>query len=924
MCFINIFWIIKHQCVDEPSSLINNNFMSRKKSIFLLPFILSVIAAALVVHNALFASAASRKANLGENHALVIGINDYREWPKLKSPVGDAEAMFKTLTEKYNFKKANITLLTDKTKEKPSLVNIITALDKLTGELTDKDNLLVFFSGQSTEDEKGETYWIPIDGKKTTKLTWLNHSDISDAYFASENFKVKNLCILSDSMFSDKLVRTYIVPVDVFNLRYEEKIVERAKRRSREVIAFGDQHWPGDNNTKGRGLFTFYIQKALSENDLDYIDFENLIFDDNIIFPISKIAGVKLLRGRLKTKMAAKGQYVISKTVPLPVVNVVESSVNPTKGYPGDNFLFSVKTDKPAFEAYIEIKGKQFPMKGKGTEWSYTAKFDELGKLTYKAFATNENDTSGKELQGELSVIKKLAEVVNIASVAIKPETGNQGDTFTFTAQTDRPAKEVSVTLNGKPYKMTGSGKLWTLATTIEEAGAIGFAVAAINEDGVPGSTKEGDITIKASPVNIAALTTFPKTGYAGEEFLITVDTDREAKSVTLNLDGVDYPMTGAGKKWQFKKTIDDIGTKSFSVAALNAEGVMGSKKTGEIVTKKSPQPIPDVTTANVSVIAPGKGFAGDRYAVNVKTSFPSEKVYIEIFGKRYPLKGSGTDWRIVAKINRLGETPFKIMAINKDGAQGRTREGKIVTKKRPAIPVNVVKATVSPQKGYTAKPFVFKATTDKPAKNVTLIVGKTRYQMKGEGTQWTLEQKIDRSGKVSFTIAARNQDNKTGQTQKGSFTNYKERFRPNKDGTVTDLLTGKKAERFVNNGDGTVTDRITSLMWLTTPKQIAVNYNEAVEYCKTLAVKNYKGWRLPTIGEFNKLVDKKRQNPALPATHPFENIITHVGYWSKTKHKFGPQYVYQMSMWYGKSNHQKKTESAIVWPVRYADIPEG
>jgi len=898
--------------------------MSHSKTTVIVPIIFLFVLLTVVIGGELFALSEKKKPDLGENHALIIGINNYAQWPKLKSPVGDAEVIAKILAEKYNFKKSKIKLLTDKTKEKPTLINILTLLDEYVTTLKEKDNLLIFFSGQSTEDDDGETYWIPIDGKKTTKLTWLKHADLIEAYLGSENFKVKNLCVISDSMFNSKLVRRYTVSVGFDNLRYEEKIAERANRQSREVIAFGDEHWPGSNNTDGLGLFTYHIHKALSENELDLLDFENLIFDESIIFPISKIAGAKLLGGRLRTKMAKKGQYVIARTVPLPIVNVAESAVNPQKGYPGDDFTFTVKTEIPASEVFVEIDGKKQAMKGKGKEWTYAAKFDKIGQFPFKVFATNDNDVTGKSAKGDITVIKKRAEVSNIVEATVNPKEGKQGEEYRFTVKTDTTAKSVAILIKGQPFKMTGSGTSWTLSKAISDTGTVDFSAIASNEDDVTGAAKDGKIIVQAIPVNIANVVTSPKSGYAGEEFLITVNTDLPAKSVSLKMDGTDYPMEGSDKSWRFKKTISDIGTKSFTVSAINQDGIPGKVKTGQIIAKKAEVPIPDVASVNVRVVKPGKGYVGDKYAIKVKTTIPSDKVFIEIEGRRYPMKGSGSDWKLTAKIRRLGATKYRILAVNKDGAQGKTQEGAITTKKRPAKPIRVAKAAVKPVKGHSARPFTFNVTTDQPAKGVTLTIGKTRYKMKGKGTQWQLSQKMKDSGKLSFSVSALNKDGRAGPAQKGKFVVYKQRYRPNKDGSVTDLLSGKKAKRFVDNGDGTVTDLVTSLMWLQTPKQIAVTYNEAVEFCKTLKVKDYAGWRLPTIGELNKLTDKKRQNPALPAGNPFANVVTHVGYWSKTKHKFGPQYVYQMSLWYGKSNHQKKDADAIVWPVRYAELPEG
>ena len=112
-------------------------------------------------------SAISKKSTLDSknNYALVIGINQYDKWADLKSPVKDAEAIQKILIGKYNFKKSNMTLLTDKTKQKPTLTNILNSLGKYSEELTEKDNLLIFFSGHSKEENDGETYWIPKNGK---------------------------------------------------------------------------------------------------------------------------------------------------------------------------------------------------------------------------------------------------------------------------------------------------------------------------------------------------------------------------------------------------------------------------------------------------------------------------------------------------------------------------------------------------------------------------------------------------------------------------------------------------------------------------------------------------------------------------------------------------------------------------------------
>ena len=897
--------------------------MTVQKSIKAVVSVFLLILLAILASEGL--SALSKIKATGKNHAIIIGINNYNNWAKLQSPAKDAEAIANVLAQKYNFRKSNITLLTDNTKEKPTLINILTSMGKYTSELTEKDNLFVFFSGQSTEDEKGETYWIPIDGKKKSKFTWLKHSALVEEFFTSENFKAKNLLIITDTPFQRKLIRRYENPVTLDNLRYEEKILEAASRNSREVIAFGDQHWPGSNNTNQMGLFAYYIHKLLSENDFEIIDFENLIFlfDDGVPFTIAKIAGTKLLAGRLQTPSSQKGQFVLARLSPSPVVDIIDAVVTPEKGYPGGKFTVAAKTNEAASEVYLEVNGKKHFMQGTGTEWQYSLKIDKLGETPFIVAAINPNDIEGKPGKGRITTIKPRAPVVNVKQVSVDPKKGLGGDKYRFTAATETPAAGVYLIVKGKRFKMSGSGTNWSLEQKIDHIGTVNFSAVSTNVDGIQGRSKEGTILLEAGISNVIAVKPKPETGYAGEEFMISVKTDRIAAGVTLQMDDKVYPMEGSGSSWYYKKLIPDIGTKQFTVIAKNVKGQTGSALSGKIVTKKSPLPIPDIAAVDVSVVSPGKGYAGDSFTIKVNTSAPSDKVYVDIDGKQFAMQGTATQWNYVARIDKLGLSNYSVTARNKDGVQGRPKTGEIKTTKEPALPVNVITAEVSPKTGDLQKRFTFSAKTDRPAKTVSLMIGEKRYGMTGKGTEWKLSKKLGQTGTLNFSVVARNEDNAEGGFKTAAVKVVKQRFIENADGTLTDNITGKTRNRFSDNKDGTVTDLLTSIMWMQKPKQIAENYENAVEYCRNLKHKDLSGWRLPTISELKNISDKKQRNPALPLDNPFSGVLTHLGYWSKTQHKFGPKYVYNMNMWFGKVGYQKKDDNAIVWPVRYAEIEE-
>ncbi|MFC1868127.1 DUF1566 domain-containing protein [Thermodesulfobacteriota bacterium] len=1164
--------------------------MKIPKSFTFISSLLIILFWSSLANEGLFALSEKLYTDNGVNHALIIGIGGYDKWAKLSSPPKDASEVARILTEKYNFKKENIVLLTDTTKEKPTLVTIVTYLDKYVSTLTEKDNLLIFYSGHSTEDEDGNTYWIPKNAQKKLKMTWLSHSGICEEYLASDKFKAKNVAIVTDSLFSKKLLKPTSIVLSPYDLRYPEKITEKATKKSREVIAFGDKHWPGGKKTEGFGLFTYYFRKALIDNWFKVIDLENLIFNEDIILQVRKVAGTRLLRGRLRNSpMEDDGQTIIARVISPPPVNITDTYVNPKKGFVGDKFIIEAITNRPAFEVYVELKGKKYLMDGEGTEWRHSIKVASLGTSPFKILAINEDDLEGKTKKGELTTIKSLASMVNVTNASVSPKRGLGGDEFSFAAKTDRPAQKVTVIIEGKRYEMTGSGTDWSLKRKVEESGAVAFSIAAINKDGLEGRSRGGILSIKAPQVDIVTLKAAPDKGYAGDEFLITANTNHLARSVTLELAGVTYEMQGSGREWSLKRKIPDIGKKKFTVIAKNTEGKTGLSKSGEIMTRERPAGIPDVTTVALN---PKKVYAGENFVIRVKTSAAAEAVFVELSGKKQPMEGSGTEWKYATKIASVGDTGYKVTARNKDGKEGRPSEGKITTTekakkgidvikvavnpkkgnqgqtftfeattsapaksvaavvgekkysmtgsgtnwslkkkidglgsidfyfiatdkkgdegsskggsfvtkallanvveakvtadkgyageeftvtvntdnpasavslemggvtydmegsgkkwlfkqkihdvgkktftvtakniedvkgrskggevvarlaipdvttvsfsptdifagdtfvvkaktnvtadqvfvvidgkrhamggagtewsfptqvdrigtskykliaknkegkeglakegniaiaKKPEALVNVAKAEVSPVTGYAGGTFTFKANTDRSARAVTLNIGGKGYPMKGSGTDWTLTQKIDKTGSLVLSMVAVNDDKVEGVAKTATFTvqEIKQRYSYNKDGTITDKVTGDVKKRFKNNGDGTITDLATNLMWLQQPKTIAVSHENAEDYCRELALKNYTGWRLPTASEWKSIIDRSQKAPSLPLGHPFKNIVYSVFFWSKTKHKRFANRIYVADLYTGKIGAQSIKNDYIAWPVRYAE----
>lgn len=71
-----------------------------------------------------------------------------------------------------------------------------------------------------------------------------------------------------------------------------------------------------------------------------------------------------------------------------------------------------------------------------------------------------------------------------------------------------------------------------------------------------------------------------------------------------------------------------------------------------------------------------------------------------------------------------------------------------------------------------------------------------------------------------------------------------------------TILPLGTTPGRFVDNKDGTVSDTLTGLMWQKTPPAIKPDWKGAVAYCQALDLAGHTDWRLPNVRELDSLVD--------------------------------------------------------------------
>ena len=155
---------------------------------------------------------AALDVDFGRYHALVIGINDYQNLPRLETAVNDASAVADVLRQKYGFK---VELLLNPTRDK-----VIRTLDRLRGELTERDNLLIYYAGHGVLDVEADAgFWMPVDAEESTQADWISIGTITGTVRA---MSAKHVMVVSDSCYSGRLTRGLSVSVKTGSERVAE------------------------------------------------------------------------------------------------------------------------------------------------------------------------------------------------------------------------------------------------------------------------------------------------------------------------------------------------------------------------------------------------------------------------------------------------------------------------------------------------------------------------------------------------------------------------------------------------------------------------------------------------------------------------------------------------------------------------------
>ena len=204
-----------------------------------------------------------------ESWAVVIGINDYQNWPKLRYAVNDATAVEQALVSRFGFKRENIRKLINGDATRQRIMEVLG--DEFTdgNKVQREDRVFFFFAGhgatRTLQDGRQLGFIIPADADRTNYYsTAISMTALREA---CDLIAAKHVYFVMDSCYSG-LALTRGAGGFARDRSYLEEVTRRV---AREILTAGgaDQE-VADDGPQGHSVFTWALLQGLQgQADLD-------------------------------------------------------------------------------------------------------------------------------------------------------------------------------------------------------------------------------------------------------------------------------------------------------------------------------------------------------------------------------------------------------------------------------------------------------------------------------------------------------------------------------------------------------------------------------------------------------------------------------------------------------------------------------
>jgi peptidoglycan/xylan/chitin deacetylase (PgdA/CDA1 family)/Flp pilus assembly protein TadD len=211
----------------------------------------------------------ARHSYYRKSWAVIIGINDYAHWPKLRYAVNDANGIEEALITKFGFKKENVRKLVDGDATRQRIMQVLG--DELTdgNKVQREDRVFFFFAGHGAtrtfEDGRQVGFIVPVDADQQNYVsTAISMTQIREA---SDLIPAKHVYFVMDSCYSG-LALSRGSGAFAKDKSYLDEVTRREARQI--LTAGGADQQVADDGPNGHSVFTWAVLQGLDgAADLD-------------------------------------------------------------------------------------------------------------------------------------------------------------------------------------------------------------------------------------------------------------------------------------------------------------------------------------------------------------------------------------------------------------------------------------------------------------------------------------------------------------------------------------------------------------------------------------------------------------------------------------------------------------------------------
>jgi len=228
----------------------------------------------------------------GRRFYVVVGIDNYKSWPRLHTAVSDAKGVAKVLEERYGFSAVAPPLFDGRATrlQIESLFN-----DVLPHKLREDDQLILFFAGHGTTrvDQVGDKqvesgFVVPVDSPADHEKAWSSYISLKGLLDAVSVLHARHVLIVLDSCHSGFAVGSSMSTFRGSD-RYEAVLSSRVSRRI-ITSARRDQLASDNGPIEGHSLFTGTLIEGLDSGRAD-MDGDGLITSSEIGLYLQQAVG---------------------------------------------------------------------------------------------------------------------------------------------------------------------------------------------------------------------------------------------------------------------------------------------------------------------------------------------------------------------------------------------------------------------------------------------------------------------------------------------------------------------------------------------------------------------------------------------------------------------------------------------------------